>query len=92
MPATLPRPPNAATFRKNKSAAYQVGYGKPSLPTQFCKGQTCLGSRIPCSAQGNSLFRTEQGILCNTLMSHREKAIPCQKQPPNGRKIHQIPC
>jgi hypothetical protein len=74
--------------RKNKSTAYQIGYGH----TQFRKGQTCSGSRIPCSAKGNSLFRTEQGILCNALMSLGEKGHPPSKTAAKRQKTCQIPC
>jgi hypothetical protein len=38
-----------------------------------------------------SLFGAEQGIRCNSLMSHREKVTPWSKQPQIGREIRQFP-
>jgi hypothetical protein len=79
------------TLRKNKSAAYEVKQVAPRCPETVRRREQrherrMLGparddlcaARIPCSAYENSLFRTEQGILCNTLISHREKGTSSQ--------------
>src|SRR5258706_15169274 len=82
----------------------KIGYNKHYRPTKFRKGRSgnpggrhvgLLASRgemaISLFGAKNSRFGAEQGILRNSLISHREKVASRSKQPPIGREIRQFP-
>jgi hypothetical protein len=55
-------------------------YDRVSVPVAIEARISLLGLKIPCSGRKDSLFRAEQGIFRNSLISHREKAAPAPKK------------
>src|SRR5215475_8246163 len=90
---TRRRIPTAERPRERRAPCRREPPTRPERSRARRPPKSCEKSDFPISLFGakNSLFGAEQGILSNSLISHREKITPWSKQPQIGREIRQFP-